>query len=129
MTEAQRQLVEIFILLADKGKPTWLSHGCCEGADIEAGEIAAGYGFKVRGWPGPGSHLDLPVDQLCAQRSHLERNRRIVDESDEVIAAPPTEDRQPRGGTWYTIDYAVKAGKKITIVYPSGRFEEITPTA
>ena len=37
-----------------------------------------------------------------------------------MIACPPTEERQPRGGTWYTIGYAQKVCRPLVVITPSG---------
>lgn len=50
----------------------------------------------------------------------LERNRRIVSESNIIIATPREDKEVLRSGTWSTIRYARKARKHIIIVYPNG---------
>jgi hypothetical protein len=51
---------------------------------------------------------------------YLMRNRDIVDGSNIIVACPKEFDHQPKGGTWYTIDYARRIGKPLLIVYPDG---------
>lgn len=98
-------------------------HGMCRGADYEAGEIAF-MAVEVIGHPGPDNdvwrHHGCHVHAMLPPMAHLARNREIVDKSEILIAAPAEMVETDRGGTWSTIRYARKAGKKITIIYPDG---------
>jgi len=60
-------------------------------------------------------------------KPYLERNRDIVDETDELIACPRAKLEQQRSGTWATIRYARKMGKPITIIFPDGRIKRELP--
>ena len=55
-------------------------------------------------------------------RQYHERNRNIVDATD-ILVATPKENKGDiyRGGTWYTINYAVSKGKPVYIIWPDGR--------
>jgi hypothetical protein len=48
----------------------------------------------------------------------LERNHSIVDSTDILIACPKSIKEELRSGTWATIRYARKKGKKILMIYP-----------
>lgn len=54
---------------------------------------------------------------------YLTRNRHIVNESDILLACPKEQHEVKRSGTWATIRYAKKLGKKIYIIYPDGSHE------
>ncbi len=122
MTEAQQRAVE----RALEGC-TEFHHGMCKGADEQAGERANRRGIQVICHPGPNGdpwrgafHHD---DEIRPPKKHLARNRDIVNGCDRLIATPAENAPQPRGGTWYTIRYAVKVGKPVTIIYPDGIIE------
>jgi hypothetical protein len=53
----------------------------------------------------------------------LDRNKKIVFDSDEMIAAPSGPEVL-RSGTWSTVRYARKTRKKITVIYPDGSLGE-----
>lgn len=107
-------------------RAAWLHHGDCLGADSEAHDMALGLGAKVCVHP--------PLDSgLRAYRSgndcrppqrYLVRNRDIVRETQELVAAPsgPEKDN-PRSGTWATIRYARAMRRMVTIVWPDGSLE------
>lgn len=102
-------------------------HGSCEGADVEAARIVGrSFGVKphIVAHPGPDGDPhrgDSGVDdEVRPPKTHLARNREMVDLADVVYACPPTAEEQPRGGTWYTVRYARKKGKKLYIITPDG---------
>lgn len=97
-------------------------HGCCVGADTESAMLARELGYTLIGHPasntGPlraafrSTIEHLPINSL-------KRNKIIVDSVLLMIAAPlSTENR--RGGTWYTIHYALKVQRPTIIVYRDG---------
>lgn len=53
-------------------------------------------------------------------KPYIARNHDIVNDSDVMIGTPKEHDEQLRSGTWATIRYAKKTGKKLVIVYPDG---------
>lgn len=119
--------------------PDELHQGCCIGADDEATVFFASYatnrlleGFepvRIVGYPS-----DIPsttsknavtwCDELKEPKPPLERDKDIVDaltESEDVLFATPkgmAEER--RSGTWFTVRYARKHGKRIVVIYPDG---------
>lgn len=109
-----------------------MHHGDCVGADQEAAEFCLAQGFSLVCHP--------PVDEAAraftrgnmithAAKTHLARNRDIVDSSDVLVACPPTKERLPRGGTWYTIDYARKKGLRMIVIAPDGSAEHVEARA
>ena len=108
-------------------------HGDCVGADAEFHEIAQYYGAKIVIHPptGPADdplrancELGHPIHEMREPLSHFARNRAIVDETDVLIVCPAQMEHQPRGGTWYTHDYAIKKKKPVVIVWPDGTATE-----
>lgn len=104
-------------------------HGACMGGDAEMHEAAL-----VRGIP---LHVHPPVNEewmerfclipgngvtLYAPKPYQTRDRDIVAASDAMLAMP--EKAEGIGGTWYTVDYAVRQRTPVTIVYSDGRVEE-----
>ena len=98
-------------------------HGACVGSD-EASHHGAldngitGYNLIVH--PPVKDVLRMKYDPralwLPAKNYH-DRNRDIVDSTDELVALPDGEEREG-SGTWMTVRYAVKIGKPVTICYP-----------
>ena len=103
-------------------------HGCCVGADSQAAMMA--YSIQPRPWI-VGHPSDLPewyTDQAAVLLSRcvrspkppLARNRDIVDACDVLLACPKTVAEEQRSGTWATIRYARKRGKRVVIFWPHG---------
>lgn len=123
MTDAQ---VEAFGVLFRALRPTELHHGDCIGADADAHHAAREDGVRTvihppinaehRAW----CKGDVELPPL----PYFARNRAIVDATEMLIAASLTPHRTERGGTWYTVDQAVKCGKPVMIVWPDGRVED-----
>lgn len=103
-----------------------LHHGDCVGADDEVDRMATMLGIpkfihppldeKKRAFCFRGTVAVLP------SKPYLERNQDIVDDSDFLVAAPLGAEKT-RSGTWATIRYARKMGKRICIVMPDGRVD------
>lgn len=107
-------------------------HGCCKGADVEAHDMAVKLDYRMWVHPGrPWNKKYCPVGENWTNLSgnllsidnppkpYLHRNRVIVDVSDRIYATPKQlENKFHRGGTWFTINYAMSKGKEIIIVFP-----------
>ena len=57
-------------------------------------------------------------DNQEEEKEYIDRNHDIVDASNELIACPNENEEVTRSGTWATIRYAKKQGKKVSIIYP-----------
>ena len=106
----QLKLVEWFI--RDLPKGVSVISGGARGVDSAAAENARKCGLPVE--------EILPNLEGCNERHeftqrYYERNQRIVDQSDIVVAFTEKEN----GGTWSTIKMAVKAKKPVKIIKPS----------
>lgn len=103
-------------------------HGCCVGADSHAADMADSFGFRIIGHPSNIQSLTCQAAiRLCAFTAPpappLARNRAIVDFTDILIACPEGPETL-RSGTWSTIRYARKLGRRIIIVWPNGTTTE-----
>ncbi len=63
------------------------------------------------------------IVSLKNKLSYLNRNKKIVDNSDILIAFPSSINEVMYSGTWSTIRYAKKMNKKIIIIFPDGTTE------
>lgn len=97
--------------------------GDCIGVDHQLHDMAIKQNVKSIGHP-PAKN---GVRAFCEfhfeheQKGYFHRNRDIVNSSNIMYGFPHTEDDPGNGGTWYTINYAIKKGKKTIIVRPSGK--------
>ena len=119
MTAAQRKAVT---RLLEDCNATTLLHGDCLGADAQAHAIADIQGYYIVAHPSdiPGTQANCKAHKTMTPRPALERNRRMVDKAQALIATPAQAEEQQRGGTWSTIRYARRLGRPIIIVLPSG---------
>jgi hypothetical protein len=104
-----------------------LHHGDCIGADFDMHQIAKTVKVnKIVIHPPVDEELRAfcTGDLLLPPKTHLARNRDIVHDTDLLIATPFGMEHQTHGGTWYTIDYALKLNKWIIIVFLDGSTKE-----
>ena len=126
-TEAQLETLRRFL---DKGKAagwTHMVHGACTGVDTQAhtaGEIR-GFTFNLR--PGSISQRRAFSDTVHKGNTHihavepyLERNLKIVEDADVLIAMPNGYKERHSGGTWHTVRAARAAGVPVRIIWPDG---------
>ena len=96
-------------------------HGDCIGADKKFHKYVRKYCKKGKIIIHP-PNVDImrgycKGDEVKTQ-PYLVRNKNIVDQTDMLIAFPSSRTEQQRSGTWSTIRYARKKGKKIMIIFP-----------
>lgn len=109
-------------------------HGDCVGGDAEFHNICKELGLRTV--------IHLPIkdqarafciaDEYRDPLPYLHRNQMIVRECRIMLAAVPTMDEQPRGGTWYTVRYARKYREPtfLWIIRPDGSIDhQRTPGA
>lgn len=111
--------------LADQPIDSEAHHGDCVGADANFHEICTRLAFRIAVHPPlDATHrAHKQGDETREPKSHFARNRDIVNECDVLIGCPFQMQHQPHGGTWYTIDYAIKQKKPVVIIYPDGSME------
>ena len=130
MTDAQSNAFEeLFVKLFHQDLSVReFHHGDCIGSDEEADALV-----RVE----PGVFLHVHPCNLFRQRAYttgdfeytemppLKRNREIVDATEVLIATPSDTKEIFRGsGTWATVRYARKQGRKIHIIFPDGSIKE-----
>lgn len=128
MTLQQRAHVEAMLagaLVADASSE--FHHGDCVGADVQAAQLAFDLGFRVVAHPPIKTALRayfLDVHETREPASYTARNRAIVDGTELLIGCPPTKEHQPFGGSWMTIDYARRCGKRVIVIAPDGTVDQ-----
>lgn len=107
--------------------PAEFHHGCCLGADASAVDMVDRVHGRavIVGHPG-----DMPdftssnclrlSDELRPAKNNLARNRDIVSECEVLLACPKGPEQVKGSGTWATVRYARKAGKRVVIFWPDG---------
>lgn len=124
-TELQRRAFEAIIEEVD-GR-IQLRHGSCYGVDAfchyhvlntvpRARRRIIRHPCNIAEW----TSVCFNADQSMEPKPPLERNRDIVFWSDDIIAMPKTMEEEQRSGTWATVRYARKMGKKVTVIWPDG---------
>ena len=93
--------------------------GDCIGADQQAAKLARKLGYSLHCHPPDNDRFRAFVksDVLYEARPYLARNHDIVIASTLLIAAPGSQTEQ-RSGTWATIRYAKRSGRRF-IILPS----------
>lgn len=115
-----RQLQGIVDFLKTVELPAELHHGDCEGVDIEVAAIAKALGFRIVCHPPEIAESQgfFGGDEFREPAGYMKRDRAIVDICDLLLVVPLQNEWQPKGGTWYTHDYAVQIGKPTMVFYP-----------
>lgn len=122
MSSAQSERVEEIL---KKLNPKKIVHGDCVGADAQAHDIAEKLGLEIAVRPctirpkrafKQGNSIADPEDPL-------ERNKKIVEDSDLVIACPKEPKSTLRAGTWMTIRHAKRTQTPVWVIYPDGTEE------
>ena len=127
MTPEQRRTFEGFVdpnegtdFMAEF-KPEFHS-GDCVGADEQARDICEYHGYRLIGHPpdNPSKRAFGAFHEIREPLPYLDRNKAIVNETDYLIACPGEMQEKLRSGTWSTVRYARKQGRKVVIIYPNG---------
>lgn len=99
-------------------------HGDCVGADADAHDEVRRCCPNVRiivHPPADETHrAHCRGDECRAPLTHFARNRAIVEETYMILGASLTPHRTERGGTWYTLDRAYRAGMIVHVHWPDG---------
>ena len=100
-----------------------LIHGDCIGADADAHVLAMGQEIEVRKRPCNLQSQRAFTDGgiiIAEPEPPLDRNRKIVDDGDILLACPSSHEEELRSGTWATIRYARRNDVPLTIIWPDG---------
>lgn len=123
-TDAQREALRRVLSIY---RVEEMHHGDCIGADADAHALAREAGVCVVLHP---PTIDakrafcamLAGETVHDARPYLDRNHRIVDATEWLVACPKEETGWAlRSGTWATVRYARKRGRVVVIVRPSGQ--------
>ena len=121
LAKKQEKEVETFLRTLEPNSE--LHHGDCVGADLFVAMTAQKLGIKTVCHPPEKIELRAfhNSDEKREPNSYLARNRAIVDEVEMLMVVPMQMEWQPKGGTWYTHDYAKKKQKRTTIFWPQDK--------
>lgn len=90
-------------------------HGDCIGSDEVFDKLCHSMNFNVVIHPPIDSKKRAYcVGEVLQEKEYLSRNKDIVDEANVLLATPKGKEVS-RSGTWSTIRYAKKIGKKVII--------------
>lgn len=116
-------LCKLMNALTALDKDVVFHNGDCVGADEESAMYAKLLNWKIHLHPPLSNAKRVFLDQFSewveVPLNYLERNKNIVKQSQALIATPKSKETL-RSGTWSTVRYARKLGKRIYIIYPSG---------
>lgn len=118
MSEKQKHLFLEYILHHQIEE---FHHGDCVGSDKEAFLIMKkNKTCKIIGHPPIKNNLRAycASDYIMTPKDYLTRDRDIVDMCDIIIGTP--KDNFGKGGTWYTLDYAISNKKQVLIIHRTG---------
>jgi hypothetical protein len=121
LTQMQK---DIFKAVAHTVKPYEFHDGDCIGGDEQAHYIIR-QEFELCYMVGhppenPKQRAHMQYNRAHPTKGYIERNHEIVDMVDYMVALPNSKKEKKRSGTWATIRYARKLGRKLTIIYPDG---------
>lgn len=103
-------------------------HGCCVNGDELGAKLAKQVGYTVIAHPPTNKTLfsqhsfDIS-DIRQPELDYIQRNERIVEASNILLAVPGTPEEVVRSGTWATIRYARKCSKLRVIIFPDGKLK------
>lgn len=128
-TKAQEDAVREFLLGRALHDTRVFRHGDCVGSDEQGAELAMELFYRVVSYPpkNPVKRAYADSHEVREPAPYLERDHNIVDDCQEVLATPAQRFEILRSGTWATIRYARKIGKRVTVIYPDGS-KEVTPS-
>lgn len=112
----------LFLSRSRELQPTEFHHGDCIGADYNAHNIIRYHFPLCRVVIHPPiierKRTFCSADFMHEPLDYLVRNKNIVNATDILIAAPKSHVESLRSGTWSTVRYANKIGKKVILIFP-----------
>lgn len=120
-TEVRQVLHDLAYEAGRDGIVPHFHHGDCSGVDVEAAAMAREFGYVIVCHPPKSTESQgfFGGDIVHEPKGYLERDRAIVDACDVLIVVPLQNEWQPKGGTWYTHDYAKKKNKPFNVIWPT----------
>lgn len=128
LTAAQAEAFRKLLGSLMQGTPAvtyYLHQGDCVGGDAECSAIARELGCKIASHP---PTIDrhrafVPADVEMPPKPYLERNEDIVDQTEVLVAMPKGYEEEQRSGTWATIRYCHKKGRRPWVIWPDGNVQ------
>jgi hypothetical protein len=132
MTSAQKLAFDAIMFIANEYSAIEFHHGDCIGSDKEAHEavlILSKYlKCTVRTVIHPptisSKRAFCSADENREPLPYLDRNQKIVDATDVLIATPGERKEKLRSGTWSTVRRARAQNKPVIIINPDGTLLE-----
>lgn len=125
MTDAQKHCVYHLI---HEIRPDFARHGDCTGADADFHQLVREHSpvVQIIGYPpiNPKNRAWCDFDTLMPEGEYHDRDKKIVHDSQLLIACPDGTSEVLRSGTWTTIRYARKIERAVKIVWPDGSLTE-----
>lgn len=107
-------------------QPTRVRHGDCLGADAEFNEICWLMNIPIEVHPPKDPSMRAfcthGVVKIHPEKGYLPRDRDIVNACEVLVGAPYSSGSKKGGGTWYTVEYAVKKKKDWVVCYTNGTY-------
>lgn len=107
--------------------PQICRHGDCIGADKTFHSLVRALlpkaGILVYPSNMPNLRAYCQGDVSMQPSAPIDRNHRMVEASEYILACPGERTEVLRSGTWATIRYAKKLDKPMTVMYPDGYVE------
>ncbi len=101
--------------------PGEFHHGGARGADAQASRMVRGVCDKVICHPCKKDNSSSSYYTVrLPEKPCLERNKDIVETCQVLIACPKGRKEELRSGTWATVRWARKLGRKILFIWPDG---------
>ena len=128
-TEAQHaQLEHVVKQLAAWARQQGLvpagQHGDCVGVDAQFDALCQAEGMTTACWPclaAPELRAGTGAEPLGEPVRPMQRNRELAKACDVMLACPPNFERIKKGsGTWATIGFARREGKRTIVIFPDG---------
>jgi hypothetical protein len=115
------QLASLKSILSDKVGCEF-HHGDCIGADAQAHDAAVCLGLipVIHPPTDRSARAFKSAKRIEPCHDYLDRNKNIVYSSATLIAAPGETTEKLRSGTWSTVRFARKLGRRLTIIFPDG---------
>lgn len=131
-TSVTMEQLETLYKLLEQVVPFEGHHGDCIGSDVDFHRAASQNSQPVVIHPPLDEKHRAYCFEVCfspltpkvlAPKEFLERNKDIVHATTMLIATPDSPKEKLRSGTWSTIRYARKLGKKVHVILPDGTLQ------
>ncbi len=122
MTDNQASKVSSYLRYLTKSASVEAHHGDCIGADKNFHDLCLEFGIRTVIHP-PTNQIKRAFcesDLVMLALPYLERNHKIVESAERLIACPKEKFEVLRSGTWATVRFARKVGRIVVIIYPDG---------